>query len=107
LVRIELTSTKGQASNTNTIQATSGNIEAPGGYVFIDLGPGKPCSDVDRPRVFMNDNFLESGHGYGYPFGRRKAGVGRMSAALNWKGHASLADLLELKWLAQKVSEKQ
>ena len=95
-----LTPTKGQASDTNAIQATPGNIETPGGEVFIDIGPGKPCSNVDCSRVFMNNNFPESGHGYVYAFGRRKAGVGRMSTALNRKGDASLADLLKLKWLA-------
>ena len=48
----------------------------------------------------MNDNFPESGHGYVYAFGRRKARAGDISAALNHKGHASLDDLLELNWLA-------
>jgi hypothetical protein len=105
-VGIELTSTKGQASNTNTIQATSDNIETLGDKVLINLGPGKPCPNVDCLRVFMNDNFPESGHGYVHAFGRRKAKVDGMSTALNRKGHASLAYLLKLKLFAWKVSEK-
>jgi hypothetical protein len=95
-VGIELTSTKGQTSDTDTIQATSGNIEVLRGEVFIDIGPGKPCSNVDCSRIFMNDNFPESGHGYVDAFGRRKARVGGMSAAVNRKGYASLVDFLKL-----------
>jgi hypothetical protein len=89
LAGIEHTSTKGQASDTDAIQTTTGNIEAPRGEVFIDIGPGKPCSNVNRPRVFMNDNFPESGHGYVYAFGRRKPRVAGMSATLDRKGYAN------------------
>jgi hypothetical protein len=44
----------------------------------------------------MNESFPESGYGYVYAFGRRKARVGGMSASLNLKGYASLVDLLKL-----------
>ena len=88
--------THGQASDTDAIQTTTGNIEAPRGEVFIDIGPGKPCSNVNRPRVFMNDNFPGSGHGYVYALGRRKARVAGMSSTLDGKGYASLVGLLKL-----------
>ena len=64
--RITLTSTKGQAPDANAIPATSGDIEALGDEVFENIGPGKPRPNLDRPRVFMNGNFSESGHGYVY-----------------------------------------
>jgi hypothetical protein len=92
-----LTSTEGQASHTDAIQATSDDVEALGDEALVNLSPGEPGSDVDRPRVFVKDDFPESGHGYVYAFGRRKARVGRMSATLDRKRHARLADLLELK----------
>jgi hypothetical protein len=65
---VALTSTKGQASDTNPIQATSDNIEALGDKVPIDICPGQPCPNVDSHRVFMNDNIPESGHGYVYAY---------------------------------------
>jgi hypothetical protein len=47
--RITLTSTKGQAPDANAIPATSGDIEALGDEVFENIGPGKPCPNLDRP----------------------------------------------------------
>jgi uncharacterized protein YydD (DUF2326 family) len=60
---------KGQASDANAIQATSDNIEALWDEVIIDIGPGKPCSDLNRLRVFMNRNFIETRRGYVYAVG--------------------------------------
>jgi len=65
---VALTSTKGQASDTNAIQATSDNIEALGNKVIIDICPGQPCPNVDGHRVFMKENISESGHRYVYAY---------------------------------------
>ena len=66
---VVLTSTKGQASDTNPIQATSVNIEALGEKVPIDICPGQPCPNVDSHRVFM--------------LHERQARVGGMSTTLD------------------------
>jgi hypothetical protein len=92
----QLASTKGQASDANAIQATSDNIEALWDEVIIDIGPGKPSPDLDRPRVFTDDNLLEPRHGYVYAAGWRKAAIDSMTTTFDRERHAIKIDLLKL-----------
>jgi hypothetical protein len=92
----QLASTKGQAGDANAIQATSDNIEALWDEVFIDIGPGKPCPDLDRPRVLMDGDLPEPRHGYVYAVGRRKAAIDSMSTTFDCERHAIEVDLLKL-----------
>jgi hypothetical protein len=57
-----LASTESEASDANTIQATSDNIEAFGDKIFVHIGPRKARPNLDGPRVFTDDNVIEPGH---------------------------------------------
>jgi hypothetical protein len=43
-----LASTKGKASDADTIQATSDNIEPLGDKICVHISPGKACPDLDK-----------------------------------------------------------
>jgi hypothetical protein len=64
-----LASTKGEASDANTIYATSDNIEAPRDKIRIHIGPGKACSNLNSPRIFADGDVIEPGHRDVYTLG--------------------------------------
>jgi len=57
-----LASTEREASDANTVQATSNNIETLGDKIFIHVGPGKARSNLDNPMIFADDDISEPGH---------------------------------------------
>ena len=94
--RMSLASTQGKASDANTIHATADNIEALRDKIFVHIGPGKACPDLDGPGIFADDDVIEAGHRDMYTFGRRKARVDIVSTTFHRERHASLGDLLKL-----------
>jgi hypothetical protein len=66
---IVLASTKSKASDTNTIQATSDNIEALRDKISVYIGPCKPCPNFDSLIIFADDDFIEPGHRDVYTWG--------------------------------------
>jgi hypothetical protein len=59
---IALASTESEASDADTIQATSDNIEALGDEIFVHIGPRKARPNLDSTTVFTDDNVIEPGH---------------------------------------------
>jgi hypothetical protein len=57
-----LTSSKSKASDANTIQATSENIEALGGEISVHVGPCKARPNLDSMTTFTDDDIIEPGH---------------------------------------------
>jgi len=66
---IALASTESKASDANTIQATSDNIEALGDEIFVQIGPREARPNLDSPTVFTDDNVIELGHRDVNPWG--------------------------------------
>jgi hypothetical protein len=57
-----LTSTKSKASDTNTIRASSDNIEALGDEISVHIGPQKARPNLDSLITFADDDVIEPGH---------------------------------------------
>ena len=66
---ITLASTKSKASDANTIQATSNNIEALGDKIRVHIGPGEACPNLDSLRMVADDDVIEPGHRDVYTWG--------------------------------------
>ena len=67
--RMSLASTQGKACDANTIHASSDNIEALRDKIFVHIGPGKACSNLDGPSIFADDDVIEAGHRDMYALG--------------------------------------
>jgi hypothetical protein len=66
---MSLASTQGKASDANTIHATADNIEALRNKVFVNIGPGKACPDLDSPGISADGDVIEAGHRDMYTLG--------------------------------------
>jgi hypothetical protein len=64
-----LASTEREASDANTVQATSDNIETLGDKISIHVGPGEARSNLDSPMIFADDDVIEPGHRDVYTWG--------------------------------------
>jgi hypothetical protein len=91
-----LASTKSKASDADTIQATSDNIETLGNKVCVHISPGKARPNLYSLRIFANDNVVEPRHRDMYTWGRRKARVGSLPTTFHRKRHTICGDLLKL-----------
>jgi hypothetical protein len=92
---IVLASTNSKASNTNTIQATSDNIEALRDKICVYIGPCKFCPDFGLI-IFANDDFIEPGHRRYVHLVDEKPGLVGMATAFYRKRNAICSNLLEL-----------
>jgi hypothetical protein len=95
-----LTSTKGKASDANTIQATSDNIEAVGDEISVHIGPRKARPNLDSLATFADGDVIEPGHRDVHTCGGRKAWVGGVSTTFHRKWDAIFGYLLKLYLLA-------
>jgi hypothetical protein len=95
-----LTPTKGKASDANTIQATSDNIEAVGNEISVHIGPRKARPNLDSLTTFADGDVIEPGHRDVYTCGRRKAWVGGVSTTFHCEWDAIFGYLLKLYLLA-------
>ena len=68
-IEMTLASTKSKASNANTIQATSDNIDALGDKICVYIGPGKTCPDFDSLGTVAHDDIIEPSHRNMYTWG--------------------------------------
>jgi hypothetical protein len=86
-----LASTMSKASDADTIQAASDDIDALRDKICVYIGPGKAGPNFNSLRIVADDDVIESGHRDVYTPGgrkRRKARVASVPTAFHCKRHA-------------------
>jgi hypothetical protein len=95
-IGMALASTKSKASDANTIQATSDDIDALWDKICVYIVPGKARPNLNGLGIVAYDDVIESGHRDVYTRGWRKAKVASVPTAFHCKRHAIWSDLLKL-----------